>query len=359
MTSKNSFDVERHYGELAQRRIPGGYAATLLETAQANGIDLDTVTQQLGMDITSLCEPDASVSFADFAKAFLEIYYLSELPQLGLLMGERLPATAHGLFGLAVLSADNLGEALQLMCDFVSPLLPVLEIRYEPHDNAHRLFLNPQIPLFMKRREIIELFLAALLRTMREAAGHLASHDLTLQVDWPAPSYQGDYARLLQAPVLFDSSAICIELSPRLALRPLPLRHRQTFESTRQKLLGERRRSMRPVPLRHRVAAWLNRAEGMVPTLEESARHFNMSARTLRQKLYHDGTTYRELVSEEITNRATFLLARSSKPISHIAEQLGFSDTANFSRAFKRELGQTPLNYRRAQQAGGDGGGQQ
>jgi AraC-like DNA-binding protein len=38
-------------------------------------------------------------------------------------------------------------------------------------------------------------------------------------------------------------------------------------------------------------------------------------------------------------------------PIGRIAEELGFTERASFSHAFKRWTGKTPLGYRKAQRA--------
>lgn len=78
------------------------------------------------------------------------------------------------------------------------------------------------------------------------------------------------------------------------------------------------------------------------------ARVLRMSSRTLQRKLAADGTSYRELLSATLRLRAELELADPDLSIAEIASRLGFSDPANFSRAFRNWTGQSPLDFRRS-----------
>jgi transcriptional regulator GlxA family with amidase domain len=49
-------------------------------------------------------------------------------------------------------------------------------------------------------------------------------------------------------------------------------------------------------------------------------------------------------------SRARTLLEAGSQSVAEIAQSVGFGDAAHFSRAFRREVCQTPSTYRRAKQ---------
>ena len=51
-----------------------------------------------------------------------------------------------------------------------------------------------------------------------------------------------------------------------------------------------------------------------------------------------------------VQSRARALLEESSRSITEVALDVGFTDLANFSHAFRREVGMTPNAYRRAKQ---------
>jgi AraC-like DNA-binding protein len=75
-----------------------------------------------------------------------------------------------------------------------------------------------------------------------------------------------------------------------------------------------------------------------------------MSTRTLYNKLEGAGTTFREVLDETRQNLAEEYI-RQNLPIYEIAYLIGFSDTANFSRAFKKWTGKSPMEFRESLQA--------
>ena len=58
------------------------------------------------------------------------------------------------------------------------------------------------------------------------------------------------------------------------------------------------------------------------------------------------GCSIGEFVRAERVERAKVLLASNDLPIAHIAQRVGFSDQAHFTRVFKRLTGTTPAAYR-------------
>jgi AraC-like DNA-binding protein len=71
-----------------------------------------------------------------------------------------------------------------------------------------------------------------------------------------------------------------------------------------------------------------------------------MSDRTLKRQLAAEGT-FSTLVDEVRYRHATSLLSRTDYTLELIADELGYSDVANFSRAFKRWSGRSPSNWRK------------
>jgi AraC-like DNA-binding protein len=61
--------------------------------------------------------------------------------------------------------------------------------------------------------------------------------------------------------------------------------------------------------------------------------------------------SYRELVDELRSQQATELLRHSDASVTDIAFDLGYTDVAHFTRAFRRWTGVSPNRYRRLRQA--------
>jgi len=84
------------------------------------------------------------------------------------------------------------------------------------------------------------------------------------------------------------------------------------------------------------------------PSLEETARHINISASYL-SKLFinHLDTSYSAFILNEKLTHACKLLTNSSLSMTDIALESGFSSNSYFSDCFKRMSGVSPLQFRK------------
>ena len=69
----------------------------------------------------------------------------------------------------------------------------------------------------------------------------------------------------------------------------------------------------------------------------------------------HTGQSFFDLLGKMRIERALPLLADPSMRIHAIAEQVGYSDVAHFSKTFKKIVGKTPGEYRASLPGGGAG----
>jgi len=81
--------------------------------------------------------------------------------------------------------------------------------------------------------------------------------------------------------------------------------------------------------------------------LENAAHELGLSPTTLKDRLAAMSTSYSKLVEERRSRWARKLLAESDLPVGEIAHSLGYRHQSNFTRAFVRMSGMTPLAYRR------------
>jgi len=72
------------------------------------------------------------------------------------------------------------------------------------------------------------------------------------------------------------------------------------------------------------------------------AQHFAMSSKTLQNKLRKSGSSFQQILDAARLELANISLSRSDLSLADIAEQLGYNDTSNFCRAYKRWTGHSP-----------------
>lgn len=80
--------------------------------------------------------------------------------------------------------------------------------------------------------------------------------------------------------------------------------------------------------------------------LEGAARMAGLGPRTLQRRLDGEGVSYRALLDSVRMDRARALIRETDAPLSNIADLVGYSDPAHFTRAFRRRFGVPPSAHR-------------
>ena len=81
---------------------------------------------------------------------------------------------------------------------------------------------------------------------------------------------------------------------------------------------------------------------------QQVADGLNISSRSLDLKLVGENTNLQQVLDSTRQSLASGYMEQSGISITEIAYLLGFSDAANFTRAFKRWSGKSPSDFRRS-----------
>ena len=107
--------------------------------------------------------------------------------------------------------------------------------------------------------------------------------------------------------------------------------------------LSRYHRSNLSLQVRHKIIEQL--ASGKV-SQESVAEALVTSLRNLQRNLKKEGVSYKELLEDVRRELAAHYMEQSEMSINEITFLLGFSEPANFSRAFKRWTGVCPSEFR-------------
>lgn len=93
----------------------------------------------------------------------------------------------------------------------------------------------------------------------------------------------------------------------------------------------------------------LNSLKGKIPTLDQLAARYNVTADTLNNDFKKEfGKTIYNFIMERRLLEARSVVENSSTPLKVISENLGYSHTNHFLSAFKRKFGYSPSSLRKA-----------
>ena len=94
------------------------------------------------------------------------------------------------------------------------------------------------------------------------------------------------------------------------------------------------------------IREFLFHANWQESELADAARALNIAPRTLMRRLEADGTSFQEIKDGLRRDIAIRNLQDGRKSIEEISQDVGFSSTANFHRAFRKWTGATPSSFR-------------
>ena len=107
-------------------------------------------------------------------------------------------------------------------------------------------------------------------------------------------------------------------------------------------------------PYTQHILSLLQSSEPPLPELGDVAFALHISERTLNRRLQAESTSYRQLKSRAMADRAKLCLLQTNHSVQAVAEELGYRDVANFRRAFRKTEGCSPNEYRQRWSAAGD-----
>ena len=322
------------------------YLLRCLAAAMAEfGVDPARLCLGLGFTLDDLSNPACRVSFRQGSALIRRALQAAPNKGLGLLIGEREPIASIGLVGYAMMTSPTLGAAVGLGMSqqkFTGSMLE-FDMRLDQRHiaiTASNRFHEPDIQMLL-----VEEAFASFLQIARGLAGN-SFLPLRIDLNYPAPEYAAEYERVFQCPVRFGQAVNAFIADSAWAERPLltydPLSHRQALEFMEIGFSREREK----VDLFESVERAVRHNLRDLPTFSDIARKLCLSERTLRRRLADNGVSYQVLLDNVRKNRALEMLANPRLSIEQVAFEVGFCDSHNFRRAFKRWTGSTPSEMR-------------
>jgi AraC-like DNA-binding protein len=163
--------------------------------------------------------------------------------------------------------------------------------------------------------------------------------------DFDKPHYHHKYKIFEPASLEFNRSFSGLSFDLKWVDFPLEDVDPMSFAQAEQVCELELSRLNQHMSTAGRVRQWMIANEGKYPKLQDIAPQLHMSARTLHRELGKEGTSFKEVVEQFQAKKAREYLLAYRHSVSQVADLLGYSDSANFRRAFKRWYDCSPSDY--------------
>ncbi len=333
--------------KLDAQRIPVNYASAIGWALEELGENKVRIFTELGVAVDNLEKPEATIPGTQYKNLIERGISLnnSAIP-FSFYIAKHIKVTSHGILGLAAMSADNLGEILELS-RFFPLLMPGIEFHYYIYNgNIICEFIPIEELGAAASASIIEIYvliflqfnayLAAPMSERRICFSHKTAYDKAV------------YNEHFGCHVEFACSTNKIIIPEHYLKTSVIYSDPSTLNLSKQFLEKALKQLSTKNQWSKKVAIyWRERAqESQFLIQDEVASAFNMTVRTLARKLNSENTNYQEVISNVRKSISVAHLTETNMRISEIALAAGFKDTSTFNRAFKGWFKCTPSAYR-------------
>ena len=330
---------------LSSELVPVTYAEALLQLAGELGVGREQLLSAAGLRAEQLHSPTGRLSLTDFHQLASAALLRCDEPALGLLLGLRLNASAHGILGYALLSSANLGKAVHFALRYYRVLGLTFDLELVDNPDSLELRASESIPLGMLSRFAAEGLFGSLYAIAQFLLGELPQ-GVEIGFAYPEPAHARRYHEAFGVAVAFDQPWHWFRLPRHYLDRPMALANPATMQMCEQQCEALLASLDVQEGLLSRLRRLLLARPGEFPNLDSAASALHTSGRSLRRHLAAAGTSYQQVLDEVRKRLALQYLETTHLPLFEIAVLLGFSDPSNFRRAFRKWTGRAPTDYR-------------
>lgn len=318
------------------------YGVAVAQALASHGQDSDALFRQVGLDPEVMKNPNARYPDTALVRLLADATRVCGDEALGLRLARyTAPTTLHAL-GFSLLASETLLAALQRLVRYYRIVADGVEFELERDRHEYRFsarFADGADPV---RVDALAAFLVDLARRLIDPG----FAPLAIELDRPPPGKPQQHVEHFRAPLTFDAECTRLTLARAEIEAVLPTGNAELAYQN-DKIVADYLARFDADRLSERIRAIVT--ERLVTgkfSEEQIADQLNLSLRSLQRRLREEQTSYQQLLDETRLELALQYINRTRLSVAQIAPLLGFSDSSNFNRAFKRWLGIAPSRYR-------------
>jgi AraC-like DNA-binding protein len=263
-------------------------------------------------------------------------------------IGARLPIMANGILGAAIMACGTLRDVFTLVERYSAIVLP--SFAFSLNENASLATINFKFttPSPSLNEALKDALISTLIYNFAILTGQ-PFYPEKIYLLGSAPAHAHKYAEIAHCNVVFGADYNALVFTK--AQLDIPI---QTANTISQRLLTQQcetalKKVQSNTLLTDRIREIISLYLDSSPSISFIAEKLRVSERTLRRRLNDEGINYRDLMQSVRLETAAYYLSSTQMRIDQIADLLGYSETANFRKAFRAFTGQSPREWRESQ----------
>ena len=332
--SKTAFTTASGFGPLPRLLGEMGGSTALRKVFHETGLPLDIIENRA----THLPMRDMIALFSRATRHLGDVDF-------GLHVGAHMSAFDFGAWMRYVVAAQNLDAMLARASKALSYHQTGAELTAEKSGPLARWSYSIKSPFACNPQPFIDHILQPMIDLVRLYAGP-RWRPRAIEVAYLDSSKRTSLQNIFEVPIHFTQRSTALLIERELLSFPR-LEQNATSEPV---TFGDLRRMARSTPPRNTAEKARSIVELRIRTgaskIESVAAELDTSVRTLQRELSRDGMSFRDVVLRARFGQAVRLIVETCRPFEEIAREVGYSDPANFTRAFQRASGMSPSAYR-------------
>jgi len=313
------------------------------------GVSAAAVLRRAGLPQGYGKEPRVLLKTEELFALWRAISEVSTNPAIGLQLGAETRTERFHPIGLAALSSENFGAAIDQMARYKQLTCPE-EILQEKEGEEWSIQFRWLLADEVEPPVLNECCFAWALSIARIGTGARLS---PLRVEFVQPrTHAKTIERHFGCPVVCGSPRNAIVFRAADAQRPFITRNAELLAMLAPQLEEELKQENGDQNFVERVrTAVQQKLAGRRPTIEDVADALHISSRTLQRRLQDVGSSFQRVLEEARHQLARHYLNNSVLELNEAAYLLGYEDANSFVRAFRTWEGVPPARWREEQRA--------
>lgn len=342
--------TEDQYAGDGQATIRLLFLTALINALPDGGTRIDSLLREHGLVRSQLAAPYERVPLHRYITLIEHAAQKFDRPYLGLEMGRLFDLAELGPFHALLRAAGNLRGALDYLVLFQSRFQTKTLLESEIGQEVTTYNYRIEDPKIWPRRQDAEFVITGIVTLIKQLT---TPKWVPVQVrfEHSIAGRKKHLEQFFQAPVSGNAVTNQLVILNGNLDRPFPgaipsedSKLKAILECHLLDLMGPDIAPSRDIVSQTReiIPRWLGRTHVDCASV---AAELNLSERSFRRHLKEEGTSFRSLLQEARQARALVMLESTDLHLAAAAEQLGYSDTATFSRAFKEWTGVSPRRF--------------
>ncbi|PKF49241.1 AraC family transcriptional regulator [Enterovibrio nigricans] len=327
-----------------------GWIIPVTRAMKALGIEPNSTLEKFKIDPAEVNNPEGRICVVSLGNLFEHCNALVPDRQFNIEVARHFHPSALHALGYAVQSAYSLHEALERVSKYKRVVSNCSNMEtYEDGDELvveFQVYRYPDSGRYVLSPDLIESFLATLVQVARDLVdGGL--DPLRVQISVPQPrSNSESVSSFFNCPIEYNADRTAVVLDLAMA-KQRALGNNPVMNQVHMELLNQFMSRVDKTNLTYLIENKILEDLPMgAPSQSDVAKQLGLSLRNLQRKLSEQGTCYKDILDSTRKRLTLNYIKQPHLSISEIGYLVGFSNVANFNRAFRRWVGCAPGEYR-------------